>query len=158
MLITPVTTALRQVLMPLCLLLPVAFAARADVASASGAVATSAQKAAQTLEKITSAIGTPQCTQDQQCQTIAIGHKACGGPEYYLTWSSAHTSSTVLKKLAARYSKLREAEHARTGGLSTCILVTDPGAMCQVGQAGDAGDTGVCVLKTGGKGGALPAS
>ena len=74
------------------------------------------------------------CDNAQQCHSIAIGAKACGGPERYLAWSSKHNDGARLRKLAEQYAAERMRQDKDSGMMSTCSLVTDPGATCQAGR------------------------
>ena len=91
------------------------------------------QPTSHTLARIQTLIGTPGCTSDAQCHTLAIGAKACGGPERYLAWSSAHTSETELRSLGEAYKEERRAANTASGMMSTCSFLADPGAVCKAG-------------------------
>lgn len=84
------------------------------------------------------------CTSDQQCKTVPVGAKSCGGPESYMAYSSAKTSADKANALAERYRKEREAENKASGAVGDCRFMMDPGAQCRAGS---------CQL--GGKNGAL---
>jgi hypothetical protein len=86
-----------------------------------------------TLARIRAMIGTPSCSSDAQCHTLAIGHRACGGPESYLAWSSASTAQAELQALGERYQEERRAANAASGMASTCRFMSDPGAVCRAG-------------------------
>jgi hypothetical protein len=86
-----------------------------------------------TLARIRAMIGTPSCSSDAQCHTLAIGHKSCGGPESYLAWSSDKTSQAELQALGERYKEERRAADATSGMVSTCRFMPDPGAVCRAG-------------------------
>lgn len=75
-------------------------------------------------------VGDAGCDDDAQCRTIAIGAKACGGPEAYLAWSVKRTDGAVLADAVARHAAARRKENSRTGQQSDCAVVTDPGAVC----------------------------
>ena len=83
------------------------------------------------LAEVTALIGDAACSDDSQCRTVAIGAKACGGPEAYLTWSVQRTDAQALDAAVAAYHRVRVAEVAQSGRASNCALVTDPGATCQ---------------------------
>lgn len=85
-------------------------------------------------------IGAGACSDTTQCKTVALGARPCGGPEGYLAYSSAATATAPLQALAARYAQQRRAEAAKSGELSTCQFMPDPGAQCR---------TGTCVLGAG---------
>ena len=94
----------------------------------------SAQTAADSqtsVERIGALIGDAACDNDAQCRTIAIGTKACGGPEYYLAWSTKRTDAAALLDANGGSAALPlRLERPRPGVRSNCILVTDPGAYC----------------------------
>ena len=94
--------------------------------------------------RIDSAIGDAACDSQAQCATLALGHKACGGPERYVAWSSKVSDGAALADLAARLAEQRTRSDAREGMMSTCRVVVDPGASCQAGR---------CVLAKPGPGG-----
>jgi len=104
-------------------------------------------------------IGEGVCTTDADCRTIAVGNKACGGPESYLAWSVRQTDPQPLAVAAERYASERKAQNQQSGMMSNCAFVTDPGARCETARAGsaDAGTSasvqpGRCVLRRGGLG------
>ncbi len=86
-----------------------------------------------TLARIRAMVGTPSCSSDGQCHTLAIGHRACGGPESYLAWSSASTPQAELEALGERYQQERRAADTASGMMSTCRFMPDPGAVCRAG-------------------------
>ncbi|MET3134894.1 hypothetical protein AAKU55_005197 [Oxalobacteraceae bacterium GrIS 1.11] len=102
------------------------------------------QAASGTLGQIHALIGAAPCTGSAQCATLALGAKSCGGPEFYLAWSTANTTAPKLAALAARFQGLRQAEDAASGAMSDCRMVSDPGAVCQKPTGADAGK---CVLR-----------
>jgi len=74
------------------------------------------------------------CNSDQQCRTVPLGAKSCGGPEGYLAYSTARTDSARVAELAERYRKERSAANARSGMASDCRFIADPGAACVAGK------------------------
>ncbi|MGK5009916.1 hypothetical protein [Janthinobacterium sp. MDB2-8] len=95
------------------------------------------------LAQIQAEVGSAACDSTQQCQTIAIGAKACGGPERYLAWSSKEHDGKKLKALVQAHAEASRKQQA-DGMMSTCSIVTDPGATCEAGR---------CVLQKSGLGG-----
>jgi len=81
-------------------------------------------------EQITQEIGSALCDTPQQCQTIAIGARACGGPERYLAWSSKSSDGMQLKALAQAQTEAARQQQQEGGMASICSIVTDPGATC----------------------------
>jgi hypothetical protein len=96
------------------------------------------------LAQIQAEVGTAACDSTQQCQTIAIGAKACGGPERYLAWSSKDNDGKKLKALAQAQAEASRKQQQADGMMSTCSIVTDPGATCEAGR---------CVLQKSAMGG-----
>ena len=96
------------------------------------------------LAQIQAEVGAAACDSTQQCQTIAIGAKACGGPERYLAWSSKDYDGKKLKALAQAQAEASRKQQQADGMMSTCSIVTDPGATCQAGR---------CVLQNSAMGG-----
>jgi hypothetical protein len=88
------------------------------------------------LAGVRALIGDAACTNDEQCRTIGVGAKACGGPEAYLAWSTARTDARALEAAVAAYGGTRLDAVARGGRVSNCALTVDPGAWCRPsGQA-----------------------
>ena len=82
-------------------------------------------------------IGDAACDSDAQCHTIALGAKACGGPQRYLAWSSSRTDGSALRRAAEREARAARAQVEKSGMMSNCAMVTDPGAYCLVPRAAD---------------------
>lgn len=82
------------------------------------------------LAQMRQLIGNAACHSDAQCRTLAIGAKACGGPEAYLVWSTQSTDPTPLQRLAAQHRQAREAHNQRQGLASDCAVVPEPAVRC----------------------------
>jgi hypothetical protein len=95
--------------------------------------ADAADPQAGTLQKIQALIGNAACTDSSQCRTLAIGARACGGPQGYLAWSTTQTDGDALRALAERYKAERQAEIRQKGEMSDCRFLADPGATCRSG-------------------------
>ncbi|MBH9551654.1 hypothetical protein [Inhella gelatinilytica] len=77
------------------------------------------------------AVADPRCDADAQCRSVAMGHRACGGPESYGVYSlKVHNEAEVLR-LAQQYRETRRAENQASGRVSTCVALPDPGARCE---------------------------
>jgi len=79
-------------------------------------------------------IGPARCTSDQQCRTLPVGAKACGGPAGYWAWSTEGTDAARLAALAARQADAQRRENEVSGLRSNCAMVSDPGAACVAGR------------------------
>ena len=86
------------------------------------------------MQQIQTEIGDAACDSADQCKTVAIGHKACGGPETYLAWSSKRSDGAKIGQLAAALEAERRSQTLRSGMISTCSVVVDPGAACSAGR------------------------
>jgi hypothetical protein len=118
----------------LAILLLTACTACADADSQTTAPAATAPAVPPaTLAQIQALIGTPSCSADAQCHSLAVGAKPCGGPEAYLAWSSARTNPDTIRALGERYKAERQAEGTRRGMVSDCRFQLDPGAQCRAG-------------------------
>lgn len=85
------------------------------------------------LEQIKTLAAEGSCDSSQQCRTLPLGAKSCGGPEAYLAYSTRRDAAQ-LAALAERYRKQRVAENEKSGMASDCRLMTDPGAVCRAGR------------------------
>lgn len=110
---------------------PAAPAPAAPAAPAPVAPATDSQTL---YRQIRDEIGVPACSAHEQCRSTAVGHKACGGPEAYLVWSTTTSDGTRLRQLIDAYTRARTQEGQRSGMLSDCSLVPDTGARCEAGR------------------------
>ena len=134
-------------------LLAVWLAIHAGCAGANGAAPAGGDARTQVRQLIGDAV----CTTDGDCRTIAVGDKACGGPESYLAWSAQQTDPQPLAAAAERYASERKAQNRQSGMVSNCAFVTDPGARCEMARGGSAGasaaaasaQVGRCVLRRG---------
>ncbi|UUZ56385.1 hypothetical protein LP419_14955 [Massilia sp. H-1] len=86
------------------------------------------------MQQLKAEIGIAACDTSAQCKTIAVGHKACGGPEGYLAYSTKTGDAAKVAKLAADYNTERKNQTAKSGMMSTCSVVLDPGATCSAGR------------------------
>ena len=109
-------------------------AARPGAAAAQQQVQPPRDGQGDTLARIRALAGAAACSDDAQCHTLALGARACGGPESYLPWSSAHTPQSEIQALGERYKEERRAANEASGAMSTCRFMPDPGAVCRAGS------------------------
>lgn len=83
-----------------------------------------------TRETIVSLIGNARCTADAECRTVAVGSRACGGPDAYLAWSVRVTDESRLREAVDRHNASQALASPPGGRLSTCVWLADPGAQC----------------------------
>ena len=89
------------------------------------------QSADELRQQIMQQVADARCDSNQQCHTLPMGAKACGGPESYLPWSDRSLNGERLRQLAERYAEARRFELQRDAMMSNCALITDPGAVCR---------------------------
>ncbi|MYM97485.1 hypothetical protein [Duganella vulcania] len=90
--------------------------------------------AASLWQKIEAQNADTGCDRDSQCHTIAVGAKACGGPERYIAWSDRAQDGAKLKQLVAQHAAARAEEDKRSHMLSNCMMAVDAGAVCRAGH------------------------
>ncbi len=83
------------------------------------------------LARIRADIGDARCSSDAQCRTLAIGHKACGGPQQWWAWSTTTGQADRLQAWAAELASLQKQQQEASGRVSNCQYIGDPGAVCQ---------------------------
>lgn len=86
------------------------------------------------LKRIRVAVGAASCARPQHCATLALGHRACGGPETYIAYSKLASNIEELHALAEAYRTWRAREVIRTSEISDCQVLMDPGSVCRRGQ------------------------
>lgn len=79
---------------------------------------------------IAAEVGDAACDAAAQCHSIGVGHKPCGGPGGYLAWSSKTSDEARLKAMVERHAAAQREEQQRSGMLSNCQYLPDPGASC----------------------------
>jgi hypothetical protein len=101
------------------------------VAKAPSVAASSPRTGAELLLAIKSEIGAPDCDTSAQCRSVGVGVRPCGGPEAFLIWSAKNGRPDRLMALLAEHREARQAENARSGMMSDCRVMVDPGAVCR---------------------------
>lgn len=101
-----------------------------------------AAKAADTsalYRQIRDEVGDAHCSVNDQCRSTPLGHKACGGPEAYLVWSTVASDEKRLSGLLDQYNAARKIEAQQPGRVSDCSMVQNPGARCEASRCVPAG-------------------
>lgn len=104
------------------------------VAAACQGTPPAADSAASLWQKIQAQNADTGCERDGQCHSIAVGAKACGGPERYIAWSDSKQDGARLKQLVAQHAAARVEEDKHRHVLSNCMLAVDTGAVCRAGR------------------------
>ena len=118
--------------------------ARAWLAAASAGLVLGCQAQAPTapggdagasaLARLKAEIGEARCSADSQCRTVAVGEKACGGPEAWLAWSSTSAAAGRVQAAADDTTRAARQRNQQGGLMSTCQFMADPGARCEAGR------------------------
>jgi len=85
-------------------------------------------------QDIIDSIGLASCTDNNQCATIAVGHKPCGGPTHYLAYSSQSTDIDVLNSLVTQFNTAQRDENIKLGRISDCMVVAESPVACVQNQ------------------------
>lgn len=84
-------------------------------------------------------VGQAPCDNDSQCKALPMGEKDCGGPEYWLAWSTQVGRPEQLQQWSSELAAAQRRRYLSTGERSNCRYNPDPGAICVAKR---------CVLKT----------
>lgn len=87
-------------------------------------------------QQIRSTVGFPRASEFSQCRLLEVGMRACGGPEYYMAYSTQVTDEAILLQLVKQYNRLRQEHIEATQEVSTCEMIPRPqlvleGGLCQ---------------------------
>lgn len=107
---------------------------RPNTPSTPAAASTAAAPGQDTLARLRAAVGSAACTDNGQCRTLPVGARACGGPEGYLAYSTAGGKEAALRALAEQHQQEARAANTKSGMISTCQFMPDPGAVCKAGS------------------------
>lgn len=76
------------------------------------------------------AVADPACTQNSECKSIPVGAKACGGPLYYLIYSTNNTDHEKLTMLADAIKSKQRKHNMLTEATSDCAFLMPPALAC----------------------------
>ncbi|WP_156885560.1 hypothetical protein [Massilia niastensis] len=97
------------------------------------AAAPAASAPGDTLAQIRALAKDASCNDNGQCRSLPLGALACGGPSDYLAYSTLRANEKQMNELGERYKADRQAAIARSGEMSICRYMPDPGAVCVAG-------------------------
>ena len=66
------------------------------------------------------------CTDNDQCQWMPLGAKACGGPVMYIPFSTKNVSKTLLQEKASYLSDIQAQFNIRYEIMSDCMFLMAP--------------------------------
>lgn len=76
--------------------------------------------------QIRTMVGIARADSFDQCRLAAVGKRACGGPEYYIAYSTQETDEKTLQQLIDEYTQLRIEHIQATQEMSTCEVIPEP--------------------------------
>ncbi|MFY8275263.1 hypothetical protein AAEU32_14140 [Pseudoalteromonas sp. SSDWG2] len=85
----------------------------------------------QTLRQLTE---DKSCDNSMQCKVVAVGSRACGGPNDYIVYSSKTADANEVQKLADQITASEAQFNAATGMVSICEHLSRPATQCQQNQ------------------------
>lgn len=71
-----------------------------------------------------------ECDNSMQCEVIAAGSRACGGPSHYMIYSTKHTSKEKALSVASELTKYESLYNAQNNMQSICAMLTKPSTQC----------------------------
>jgi hypothetical protein len=71
-----------------------------------------------------------RCAKSTDCTTVAVGSRACGGPNGYVVYSILSSNAQDIRSLAQLTTKLEHEYNADNSVVSICSLVMPPKPMC----------------------------
>jgi hypothetical protein len=86
---------------------------------------------------VTDMIALPVCSTSLQCSSVAVGARACGGPQRYLVYSRVNVNEQELRRLTGDLFAFEREYNTRNGIFSVCIVPPPPAPGCVDGMCVD---------------------
>ena len=96
------------------------------VAQAPGKVTDTRAKIAELDQQIRSLVGMAYADTVKQCRLAEVGHRPCGGPEYYLAYSITTVDENVLQELIREHRDLQMSYQREHDVVGTCEVLPRP--------------------------------
>ena len=81
----------------------------------------------------------PDCGGEGDCRFIGMGVNPCGGPYYYLIYSTSAVDSVELVGMVEEYNEFNDELNARYGWAGPCVVPNPPVLDCAEGTCVDVG-------------------
>lgn len=104
------------------------------VAEAPSKVTDTRAKLAELDQQIRSMVGMAYADNVEQCRLAEVGHRPCGGPEYYMAYSTTTVDETVLHELIREHRDLQMSYQQEHGVMGTCEVIPRPQVVLQQGR------------------------
>lgn len=101
-------------------------AAPEPVVEAPGQVTDTRAKLAELDQQIRSMVGMAYADNLKQCRLAEVGHRPCGGPEYYIAYSITTVDENVLQELIREHRELQMSYQKEHGVMGTCEVIPRP--------------------------------
>ncbi|RUO61821.1 hypothetical protein [Pseudidiomarina insulisalsae] len=91
-------------------------------------------KLAELDQQIRSMVGMAYAENIEQCRLAEVGHRPCGGPQYYMAYSTATVDEAVLQELINEHLQLQIAYQRDHDIVGTCEVIPRPAVTLQGGR------------------------
>lgn len=82
-------------------------------------------KLAQMNNAIRSMVGVATATELSQCRMLKVGARPCGGPEYYIAYSTENVDPETIETMAEEYTELRRWLNEEQQMMGTCEVIPE---------------------------------
>ncbi|HET8816814.1 MAG TPA: hypothetical protein VFM61_05130 [Pseudidiomarina sp.] len=90
-------------------------------------------KLAEMNNAIRSMVGVAAATNLSQCRMLEVGARPCGGPEYYIAYSTENVDPETIETMAEEYTELRRWLNEEQQMMGTCEVIPEPKLSLQGG-------------------------
>ena len=80
------------------------------------------------------ALAKTSCQVNDDCASIGVGARPCGGPGFYMVYSKSATDETALKKKAEKYNSEQKSKNKKEGRMGICVVAKEPVLSCSQNQ------------------------
>ncbi len=88
------------------------------------------QKLAQMGKEIQEFAKNKACAGSDDCRTMAMGAKACGGPTSYIIYALSKTDEKVLSEKVKQYNDFQKELNIKYNRSSDCLFLSPPTVDC----------------------------
>ncbi|MGQ4276421.1 hypothetical protein ACQ5ES_05175 [Pseudidiomarina sp. E22-M8] len=85
-------------------------------------------------QQIRSMIGMAYADNLEQCRLAEVGHRPCGGPQYYMAYSTTALDEEALLELIAEHRQLQTSYQQQNDIVGTCEVLPRPVLTLQGGR------------------------
>jgi hypothetical protein len=84
--------------------------------------------------EIVEMIGQAPCANLVHCRALALGVRACGGPDEYLAYNGVLTDRAALENKALEYALIQEDLLRAKSPAGPCVVLPEPRLSCREGR------------------------